>query len=224
MEEFIIRPEEYPDWAKSGEFDAAILYDKKYDKNRALAFKDFLERIVLLDDDQPLRMCLYDELTFSNSELKQWDLLWSKCTFVFVYISDTFLKDITCNMIVDELILATIEESRDQRWKVIPVFPYKTNVRIPFGLKALNGISLTRLDYLEDIETSLCNINLVNIINYDRYFAKNITSLFSGKRYLRKERECVNQKKLRRWIITELYKRLDNALTSEEEGVDEDWN
>ena len=198
-----IDPADYPDWFTEGEYDAAIIYHSK-NRKEACAFKELLTRLVNnegeeQEEDHFPRLCMVEDFKFSTGKLQQLQMLINKSTFIFLYVTDNFLNDEYCQMQKDELIMSTIEDY-DSRWKLIPVIPRRPRLRIPLGLKALNAISLSRLDYLGDIASSFKTLELCNICHYDRFFVANMQKLFTRKKHLRKQREGRNLINLRLWI------------------------
>ena len=216
--EIEIAEDEYPDWYKEGQYDAAIIFydsvEGRSDKDEAHAFKDLLERLV--GNGSWPRLCMIDSFMFSNGKLQQLNELIEKSTFVFLFVTDDFIGDAYCQMQKDELIMTTIEEY-DKRWKVIPVMPRRPKKRLPIGIKALNNLSLTRLDYLKDLVPSLNSITHQNIRNYDRYFISNMEKLFGEKQHLKRARAEKDERDLIRWISDEKKRRRKKFLEEEEE-------
>ena len=165
------------------EYDVCIIYHTN-DRKDVHAFKELLERIIPTNP----RITLIENFGFSAGKLQHLEMMIDKSTFIFVYVTDEFLSDEYCKMYRDELIMSTCEDY-ENRWKLVPVLPSKPKLRIPLGLKALNSLSLSRLNYLNDIASSLKSLKLDNIHHYDRYFATNMQKLFDRAKLLREKRE-----------------------------------
>lgn len=170
---------------EEGEYDATIVYHTN-DRQGAFAFKELLHRIVQrkrVEEDFP-NIGMMEDFVLSAAKFKKVDFMVENSTFVFIYITDDFSCDDFCKIMVDELIISVAEDYKN-RWKLIPVMFQKTQQRVPLGLKSLNTVSLSRLNYLGDVSISLRSLNLNNIHHYDRFFASNIQKLFAKGRYLR---------------------------------------
>ena len=74
--------------------------------------------------------------------------------------------------------------------KIVPVYPYKPTQCVPLGIKAINGLSLTRLTRLTgEVTMSLALINCENMQLLDRYFKPHMECLFREKKHLGDQRE-----------------------------------
>ena len=103
------------------------------ENDKEVAFKNLLDHIVEPVDENSPCLCPIDSVMFANSGLEQVELLLEKSTFIFLLVMDTFIDDLLCRMLKDELVSYTIENC-DERWKIIPVSPWKLTKRVHFYL------------------------------------------------------------------------------------------
>ena len=119
-----------------------------------MAFKEFLEENIRLNTGEPPRICLLDRsgtLTYVLSKIKHLEEAMKRSTHVFLYLTKGFCDDAWSEMQKDEVLMESIHNP-EKRWCVVPVYtqprrnanPDKA-YNIPFGLKSLNGIDLSRM-------------------------------------------------------------------------------
>ena len=195
-----IPPEDYPDWNMDEHYDVGVVFHKS-DEIAAHAYCNMLQR--LIDDVKILR---FD----STRKLIELEPAFDKCTFIFIFVTDSFLSSSFCEHQKDEMIMKATEQF-EKRWKIVPVVPVWPQKGLPMGLKSIKAQTLTRIcrgktwaDDSQSIGDTLDKINPTNIKDIDRFFVPQLKSLLESKAYMRKERELNNKKDLESTNVSRL--------------------
>lgn len=189
-----------PEWYTEGQFDALLICTTA-DKAAACAFTEFIKNTVYRPGERCPRFATLDSLACGANGLKRVQYLMDKSTFVFMYITDYFLTDDVCQLLVDEIVMDSVRAG-DCRWRLIPVVPRKLVQPMIMGLKSLNALSLERLMVCPRAEDSFNAVNADTLEYVDSYFAKNIRKLFEDRLYLLQRRLHMDEIKFKFWAHT----------------------
>lgn len=161
-----------------GYYDGFIWYHED-DLKEAYNFLQSV-RDIELKNKKKVKIAMYDGEEFvslGGSEFQRLDKTFERCTFCFIFLSKTFIKDKWSKIIADSLLMKTIY-SDEKQWCVLPVITApraKLDFEIPLGLNALRE---------------------VKFFTENRQFIPCLQALFNDRVHEREMKERKNQNKL----------------------------
>lgn len=190
-----------PDWYTDGQYDA-LLICAAADKAAADGFVKFVRTVLYTEHERAPTFTTLDTFSCGENGLKRAQYLLDKSTFVFLFVTDNYIKDDLCALLTDELVMDCVRNG-DCRWRLIPVIPRPVGYPLPMGLKSLNALSLSRLMVCDRVTDSLKALSRENLKYFDSYIAKNVRKLFEDRAFLLRRREKMDDIKLAFWKATQ---------------------
>lgn len=169
-------------------YDAVILYTED-DREKAEKFRQHLITEIKLPNKEPVLALLYDCAEFqalSGSQIQHLDHAMERSTYIFVYLTEKFVKDKWCEFSSESCLMRAIY-SEEKRWCVVPVYTQRRTdckFKIPMGLNSLKGI---------------------NYYSNDEFYRKGVARLIGDKVAERKKLQELHKIKQKEWL--EKYKR-----------------
>ena len=162
--------------------DAMILYSNE-DRQHVEDFLSGLLQNIKLRDSKCPKVVMYNDFCIARSEIKALEFGLERSTYVFIYLTENFVKD-TWAEFSGETCLTEAIYNVEKRWCVVPVFTYpKRNCpfKVPSCINSLKGIQ-----YWSGVN--------------DKFYNDSVKKLLDERLHVRKRNEAILRKKRRNWV------------------------
>ncbi|KAL4228194.1 Transmembrane emp24 domain-containing protein 7 [Mactra antiquata] len=185
-DELKLYEDKMPPAIRMGFLDVLILYHED-DRPAAEKFRQHLMSDIKVENG-PIKTMLYDDeemVAICGSLIGHLDQAVQRSTYVFIYMTKTFVSDKWCEFQSESCLMEAITNPY-KMWCVVPVYTEKRNksFRVPMGLNTLKGI---------------------NYYNDDQFYRKGVARLIGDKINVRIQADKDHAIEQKKWL--EDYKR-----------------